>query len=113
MKEDRIIIAGAGGQGIMFLGKIISEAAMLAFQKGYADRALAFLNLPARLLISMSWRSFSFSIYPSYLIFISADSATSLNLSELKAFTFSFPIIFISSDNLTCGREAMLIAFTF
>jgi 2-oxoglutarate ferredoxin oxidoreductase subunit gamma len=29
MKEDRIIIAGAGGQGIMFLGKIISEAAML------------------------------------------------------------------------------------
>jgi len=28
MKEERIIIAGAGGQGIMLLGKVLAEAAM-------------------------------------------------------------------------------------
>ena len=29
MKEEKLIIAGAGGQGILFLGKVLAEAAML------------------------------------------------------------------------------------
>ena len=29
LNEDKILIAGAGGQGIMFLGKIIGQAAVL------------------------------------------------------------------------------------
>ena len=30
MKEERVIIAGFGGQGIMFMGKLIAEAGLLA-----------------------------------------------------------------------------------
>jgi hypothetical protein len=65
-------------------------------------------------LIIFSATTFSLCIYPSYFIFISADSAISLNLSDLAESRSLPPLMILRRELIsTCGLAAIVIAFTF